>query len=274
MICSHVYLLLFVHHSMFFFFCILHHSTHYVKFLEIVSEIVRCNMCRYAWQLSCYFSFFMPCCFCSSDKTQCSAASSQQVVSRSRSPSPAAPPPPTATRNMCTSCFSGSNYDVWSWGERSRRPGVLKLAWTSPAAHLPLSPPLLFWHGSRSTFSAIVLAVNQVLNCSVWLPRFSEMKYIFLPIRQEFVSNFQNNYGEIVSDKKRKKALATLPNLHVPTYIDLESFTWTFVLLSLSYHGINIEASDFIVMCCCCCCSGKQPETQMFALGENVPQRS
>lgn len=67
--------------------------------------------------------------------------------------------PPPASRNFCTSCFSGSGYDVWSRGERSRGPGVLELASTGSAAPLPLSLPLLIWH-SASTFCSIVLSMN------------------------------------------------------------------------------------------------------------------
>lgn len=66
---------------------------------------------------------------------------------------------PPASRNFCTSCFSGFGYDVWSQGERSWRAGVLVLASTGPAAPLPLSLLLLIWHG-ESTFCSIVLCMN------------------------------------------------------------------------------------------------------------------
>lgn len=110
--------------------------------------------CRYGWHHFCYFSSscFLP--FFAPDETAVVPLPPSQ---RSVLAAPSDCPP--ASRNFCTSCFSGFGYDVCSWGERSWGPGVLELASTGPAAPLPLSLLLLIWHG-ESTFCSIVLSMN------------------------------------------------------------------------------------------------------------------
>lgn len=79
----------------------------------------------------------------------------------------------------CTSCFPGSGCNVCSQCQRSCRTGVPVLARTGPSASLPLSPPLLIWHGER-TVCSIVLCVNTVmLSCFVWLLQFCNIWNIF-----------------------------------------------------------------------------------------------
>lgn len=84
---------------------------------------------------------------------------------------------PPASRDFCTSCFSGFGYRVWSQGERSPRAGAPMLAWSGAAARLPLSLLLPLWQGA-GTFCSIVLCTNEAFFCFffvlsrfVWQPR-------------------------------------------------------------------------------------------------------